>query len=310
MSLIESAKTVISTCMGVKKGERVLILIDTSKENIGRALFEAVQEVRAEPIIVKILPRKSNNEEPPQPVVEIMKHVDVIIVATEFSLTHTEARRVASRAGARIATLPGVTEEIFETLSTDFKEVEKKMKKIYWSVRNCKELKIETKLGTDLSLNTNGREWITEDTGICTEHGRLTNLPAGEIFIAPNEDSANGTIVVDGSFGEKLQKPLRIIIKDGYAEEAEDKEVEKQLAKKGKLSRAVSEFGIGLNPKAKITGIALQDKKVLGTCNIGFGDNFAIGGEIKCGMQAIAVIKQPTVKVDGRVILEEGKLVL
>ncbi|MEW6070954.1 MAG: aminopeptidase, partial [Candidatus Thermoplasmatota archaeon] len=305
-----SAKTVITKCMSVKKGERVLILVDTSKVSIGRALFEASREAKAESMLVKMLPRKSNNEEPPQPIAEIMRYVDVVIAVTEFSLTHTEARRAATRSGARIATLPGITEEIFESLNVDYEEIEKRMKKIYWGVRNCKQIKIETKLGTNVTLSTDGREWVTEDTGICKEHGKLTNLPAGEIFIAPNEGSANGTLIVDGSFGKKLQNPIKIIIKEGYAEEAQDKEIEKLLSKKGKLSRAVGEFGIGLNSKAKIIGFALQDKKALGTCHLCFGDNFAFGGKIKCDSYISAVIKEPTVKVDDRAILEEGKLVI
>ncbi|MDI6887880.1 MAG: aminopeptidase, partial [Candidatus Thermoplasmatota archaeon] len=218
MGLQESAKTIISTCMGVRKGERVVIIIDTSKENIGRALFEAAKEVKAEPVLVKILPTKADNEEPPAAVAEAMKHADVIIAATEFSLTHTEARKAATRSGARIAALPGITEEIFESLSADFEEIEKRIKKIYWAVRNCRKIEIETKLGTYVTLSTDGRKWVTEDTGICRERSKLTNLPAGEIFIAPNEGSANGTLIVDGSFGKKLQNPLRIIVKDGFAE--------------------------------------------------------------------------------------------
>ncbi|MDI6708017.1 MAG: aminopeptidase [Candidatus Thermoplasmatota archaeon] len=309
MGLQESAKTIISTCMGVRKGERAVIIIDTSKENIGQALFEAAKEVKAEPVLVKILPTKADNEEPPAAVAEAMKHADVIIAATEFSLTHTEARKAATRSGARIAALPGITEEIFESLSADFEEIEKRIKKIYWAVRNCRKIEIETKLGTYVTLSTDGRKWVTEDTGICRERSKLTNLPAGEIFIAPNEGSANGTLIVDGSFGKKLQNPLRIIVKDGFAE-SENEEAEKLLTKKGKLGRAVGEFGIGLNPKAKIIGFPLQDKKALGTCHLSFGDNFAFGGKIKCGAQAVAVIKEPTVKVDGRVILEEGKLVI
>lgn len=312
MVLLDGARTIINTCMAVKKGEKVLVLADTLKEQIGQALFQAAQEVRAEPLLVKMLPRKADGEEPPAPIAELMRHADVIIAATEFSLTHTEARRLATRAGARIATLPGVTEEMLSTggMTADFKEVEKNVKKTYWAVRGCEEVTIKTQLGTDLSLNIKDRPWVTDDTGICKERGKLTNLPAGEIFIAPNEGSANGQLIVDCSFGSKLVQPLKVVIKNGFAEELADKELEKIIAKKGKLGRAVGELGIGMNPNAKIIGNALEDEKVLGTCHLGFGDNFTFGGKIKCGSRLNAVIKNPTLRADGRIILENGKLVV
>ena len=65
MALIDGAKIAIHTCMGVKKGEDVLIITDTEKEAIGEALFQVALEARAEAIIVKMLPRSRHGEEPP-----------------------------------------------------------------------------------------------------------------------------------------------------------------------------------------------------------------------------------------------------
>ena len=46
MSLEDGAKTAVNICMGVKKGEKVLIITDTVKEKIGEALFQAEDGIR------------------------------------------------------------------------------------------------------------------------------------------------------------------------------------------------------------------------------------------------------------------------
>ena len=63
-------------------------------------------------VLVEILPRRSNGEEPPPQIAHLMGTVDVVLCPTSKSLTHTDARRRASAAGARVGTLPGVTEDI------------------------------------------------------------------------------------------------------------------------------------------------------------------------------------------------------
>lgn len=42
-----------------------------------------------------------------------MVQSDVVVCVTEHSLTHTQARMTAAAAGARVATMPGITEEMF-----------------------------------------------------------------------------------------------------------------------------------------------------------------------------------------------------
>jgi hypothetical protein len=50
-------------------------------------------------IITEIIPRKTHGEEPPEPVAKLMKVVDVILIPTSKSLSHTDSRRQASNYG-------------------------------------------------------------------------------------------------------------------------------------------------------------------------------------------------------------------
>lgn len=305
MDLYTSAKNIVNNYLDVKKNEKVLIIVDVGMEDIGKALFQAAEEAKAESLLVRMIPRKSHGEEPPKPVAEMMKYADAIIAATMFSLTHTKARRFAGIAGARIAIIPNLSGEIFAKggISADPEEIEKIVKKAHAAIKVGKMIKIKTDLGTEISLSIEPRAWIT-DTGACKEKGSLANLPAGEIFIAPNEGSTNGVLVVDGSFGKLLNTPQKIVVKKGIAEKVEDKETEKMLDKMGRNGKRVCEFGLGLNPNAKLSGHPVEDEKVLGTVHIGFGER------VKSGNHIDAIIKNPTVILDDKTILENGKLVL
>src|SRR3972149_256068 len=55
--------------------------------------------------------------------------------------------------------------------------------------------------GTALTFRVEGREWIAEDTGLCAKKGAFTTLPAGEIFVAVVEGTAEGRLVARGDLG-------------------------------------------------------------------------------------------------------------
>jgi leucyl aminopeptidase (aminopeptidase T) len=259
-----------------------------------------------------MLPRTRHGEEPPKPIAEMMRNADVIIAPTAFSLTHTQARKRANRAGARIATMPGIIQKMMSSggMTADFKEVEKSVKRLAKILEKTKTLRIITELGTDLEVSVEGRKWY-KDTGICHKKGDFMNLPAGEVFIAPKEGTANGKLIIDGAFWEILEEPVSIDVKDGYAKRITGtKDIAKQVSKRGKEGRNIGEVGIGMNPKAKIIGNVLEDEKVMGTVHVALGDNSTFGGKCKAGIHVDGIIKNPTFIADDRTILENGKLVV
>ncbi len=311
MSKVNGAKVAIETCLNVKKGERVLILTDTSKEAIAETIYQAAVEAGAMAVLTKIPEITQDGQEPPMPVAKMMRDMDVIVITTEMSMSHTAARRRASKAGARIATMPGITEHMLNEggMTADFKEILKVTRRVARKLRKGNKLVIKTELGTDITMDIKGRSWVTEDTGICNKKGDFTNLPAGEMFISPLEGSAKGVIMVDGSFNDPLLNPVKVNVKDGYATRivgAHD--VVKELNKGGKTGRNIAKVGIGLNPEAKIIGKILEDTKVLGTVNIGFGDNSMFGGRVKSKVHMAGIIKNPTLVIDNVIVIKDGEL--
>jgi leucyl aminopeptidase (aminopeptidase T) len=327
LSLEEGAKKVINDCMGVSPGESVLIIADTEKRAIGEALFNAAINAKSEAMYIIMLPRSRPGEEPPEGIAELMKHVDVVVAPTKCSLTHTQARREACKLGARIATMPNITDEMFSKggLTADFQEVRARIEQAYDKIKNAKTAHITTAKGTDLKMNINGERWV-KDTGILQDRGRYGNLPAGELFLAPDEGTANGTLVVDGAMAgtPKLDEPIKITIENGFAQKIEGgsaaEKLREMLAEAGeKLKTAgsdpnlvfnIAELGIGMNDKAKVIGSPLEDEKVLGTVHVAVGDNSTFGGRVKAGVHLDGIIMDPTLKLDDIELIKDGELQL
>ena len=76
----------------------------------------------------------------------------------------------------------------------------------------------------------------------------------------------------------------------------------------GNNARNIAEFGIGTNDSARLSGVLLEDEKVLGTIHIALGNNSSMGGKIKVPIHLDGVVKKPTVYLDGKLLMEGGKL--
>lgn len=302
----------IRDCVGLQPGERTLIITDEPLRSIGYALWKAAKELGSETVLVEILPRKSNGEEPPAEIAEMMTKYDVVLCPTSRSLTHTNARRTACANGARVATLPGVTEEIMiRCMGADYLRIAERTGKLVERMSSISTIRVTSPAGTDIVMPMKGRRAIAS-TGMIRNRGDWGNLPTGEAYLAPLEGLSNGIVVVDGSMATVglVKEPIRITVKDGYATTieggAEAKRLTELLEPHGLDGRNVAEFGIGTNDRAILTGVILEDEKVMGTIHIAFGDNKSMGGNVKVSSHLDGLIKDPTVWFDDECIMKDG----
>ncbi|MEO3992999.1 MAG: aminopeptidase, partial [Desulfurococcaceae archaeon TW002] len=282
-SLLNAAEIALTRCLRVKAGESVLVVTDEPLRNIGLHLWIKAKELGAEAIYVEMIPRSIHGEEPPKPVAEAMKASNVVIAPTSKSITHTVARKEATERGARVATMPGITEDIFiRTISVDYELIQRITNAVADVLDEGKEVRVVTDLGTDLTFSIEGRK-ARRSTGILVNPGDWGNLPSGEAYIAPVEGTANGIIVVDGSMAGVgvLTQPIKIFFRNGIATRieggSEATKLNELLSRYGVEARNLGEFGIGTNPGARISGIVLEDEKVMGTIHIALGSNFDFG---------------------------------
>lgn len=307
MTLNENTKTILETCMGVLPEESVLIITDTATHpSIGLELYNTAKQIGCDVLLMTMEPRDHHAQEPPVAVAEAMKAVDVLLIPTSKSLTHTQAKLAAKKSGVRIATMPGITLEMMESggITADYLTVKYTTSTLKKKLKKAKEIRIVTDLGTDIILNVEGCDWH-EDHGICHKAGSSTNLPAGEVFVAPK--NAQGIFVVDGSMGGlgMLESPLTITVKNGKAVDftgPRADELRYMLDKVGPLARNLAELGIGTNQAAHLIGNILEDEKVAGTVHIALGDNSTFGGDVIAGIHLDGIITKPSVFVDGELL--------
>jgi leucyl aminopeptidase (aminopeptidase T) len=314
--LLSASTIAIRDCMGARSGERVLIVTDEPLRAIGLALHRAARDLGLDVLLVEMLPRRSNGEEPPPEVAELMRRADIVLCPTSKSLTHTDSRRAASLAGARVATLPGVTEEIMiRCMNADYGEIAARTYRLCERLEGTEVVRVMAPAGTDISMPIGGRR-AHASSGLFREKGQWGNLPTGEAYLAPLEGRSEGVVVVDGSMAGVglLSRPLRIVVEGGYATEItggpEAGALVALLAPHGRDARTVAEFGIGTNDRATLTGVILEDEKVMGTIHVAFGDNKSMGGTVRVASHLDGLVKEPTVWFDDVKVMEEGRLLI
>jgi leucyl aminopeptidase (aminopeptidase T) len=316
MSDLERAvSAVVNDCLGVREGEAVLVVADPPMLGLGERLRGAAGRAGAEAMMMLMAERNVHGEEPPDAVAAAMLAADVVLCPTVKSLSHTAARRKACEAGARAATLPGVSEDMLaRVMSADVEGLRRKGAAVADILTNGSEGRITCPNGSDLRLVLGDREGITDD-GDLRAPGAFGNLPAGEGFISPMETEGEGVLVVDGTIDsiDTGDAPVELRVEGGNLVAASGEpgaELLEMLRGAGPGGTGVAELGIGTNEKAILTGNLLEDEKILGTCHIAFGASAGIGGVVQVPIHIDCVVMRPTVEIDGEPIVRDGELLV
>ncbi|ETT59409.1 leucyl aminopeptidase [Paenibacillus sp. FSL R7-277] len=302
---------VLKDCLGLAGGELLAVVADDDKRDLAESVYEAGKRLGAESMLLVMQPRSRSGEEPPAPVAEAMAKADVAVCITTHSMTHTAARKQAAAAGTRVATMPGITDDMFShgAITADYGQVKALTEQVAALLSAGSRVRVE-KEGLALTFSIDGREGILS-TGLYLNPGESGNLPSGEAYIAPLEGTASGQIKVDGSVAGigALDGPMVLTVEDGRLIHAGGEHGGKLLDMLGDGDgRLLGEFGIGTNNKARITGVVLEDEKVYGTIHVAFGSNNTFGGVVAAGVHIDAVVMKPDVYIDDKLIMQAGEL--
>jgi len=303
--------------MGAKPGESVLVVCDTEKHEIGYELYLSAIRLGHKSVYVEMEPLEVNGQEPLDSIAEMMKQFDVVLCPTLRSLTHTQARRDASATGARVATFPGITKDVMiRGLNADYKRIAERSLNLKAVLEKGKRVRVTSEKGTDIQFSIEGRS-VHASKGLFHAPGESGNLPTGETFLAPVEGTAEGVFIVDGSFagvGLMENSDIKLTVKNGVVTDIEGGEnatqLAKILAKVGGDAYNIAEFGVGTNESAQLSGLILEDEKVMGTIHIAVGDNMGFGGKVKVPLHLDGVVKSPDVYLDGELIMKKGNFTI
>ena len=311
--LDRAVQTVVRRCLAVQSGEDVVVVVDEPLQELGEKLRDAAQAAGGEGVLTVMSPRPTDGAEPPAPVAEALAACDVFIAPASRSLSHTLARKRASEAGARGATMPHVTADMLARLmAIDFDRLRARSRAVAELLDSGTEAHVTCPRGSDLRLDLGGRTGIPDD-GDLTAPGAFGNLPCGEGFIAPA--GGDGTMVARSlaAIGLTRGHPARLTLEDGHLANAEGPEGEQllgMLREHGAQGTNLAELGVGTNDRAKLTGNVLEDEKILGTVHVAFGASIAIGGTVSVPIHLDCVVTEASLTVDGTPVLDEGRFVL
>ncbi len=310
--LAPAAAIIVERCLAVAPGEEVLVIVDPATRAIGEALRDRAKAAGADAVLTVMDERANDGTEPPDVVAVGLRACQVFMAPTSRSLSHTVARKRATDAGARGATLPGVTEEMLaRAMAIDFDLMAVRSAQVAQLLTDAGSARVTCPRGSNLTLDLTGREGIPDD-GELSQPGSFGNLPCGEGFIAPL--GGDGTLVAASLAPLGVSRePARLTVEDGRIAGAEGglgPEFLQRLRVHGEKGTNLAELGVGTNEHAQLTGNILEDEKILGTVHVAFGASAGIGGTVTVPIHLDVVVLEPTLEIGGQRVLDAGRYVL
>lgn len=311
------AHRVMDAYLGVRAGERVLIVTDTrTSASLPAALSEQALALGADPVVTVMAPRPRSGVEPPASVAAAMLECDVVVSVASTSMYHTEAKGAAQRKGVRGCFNAPSREDawIDGAMTADFVKIREISERLADRLRGRREIRVVSPAGTDLVASIDGREpkgWLT---GICRNPGEVSAYPGGEVSLPPVEGTAEGRVVVERVMTDLglLSSPIIWIVEGGQVVSieggAEARRLEEHIEGVAN-ARNIGEIGIGMNPASRLTADITESKKTLGTAHIAMGDSAGeYGGTVVSDVHLDGMVLEARIEVDGQVVVDRGEV--
>lgn len=336
-SLMRGARKVVSTCLGLLPGEELLIFVDETTLEVERLIHQAAveQQVHSTILLVPLEDqvRYAKNKDFPLPIQAAMRDAKAIVtcVSDQPEAMNFRAMIIRMTRGyqTRIANCPGMSVEMLSTaVDVDYPAMASRCHLLALGLVKGRMMEIITEDDQrkahvfSVSLGHWERVPVTS-TGLI-EEGVWGNIPSGETYLAPLEDSAEGEIIINGSVpgyvfpkGQEIKLTFKhgelvsIVPNDNPGAQLLQAEIDTAHLTGDQNCHRLAEVGIGVNPRVKrLTGKPLMDEKKAGTAHIALGSNKDFGGNLDSSVHLDLVTQAPTIKVNGVTILQQGNLVI
>jgi len=316
-NLFTVANRLAQDSIKLQRGEKVCVVTDTGRLDLAQVFMAVVATYDTDPILVVMAPRAEHGREVPEIVATAMEGADVVFQVVTHAMTHTDATQRAMQAGARVLVLRGVTEDMMlhGAINADYNQIAVTCAKVYEWLDAASDVQVQTAQGTDLKLSLAGRHPHILD-GLVKGPGTFAAMPDGETAISPAEGSTEGILVIEHTMDGLglLDSPIRMEVAKGKVVSIEGGESARRLRRlvdaADEHATNIAEFAIGTNPQARLIGIMAEDKKLEGAVHIAIGDNHVLGGAIKSNIHLDGMLLNPTVEIDGKRVIDEGRLLL
>lgn len=231
------------------------------------------------------LPETGNLSDKTERLSSIIEASTIILSMPEYSATaplYEYSRRLDK---LRVASMPGAAKFMEETgLAADYKKIKKRCEVLVPIFNRASGAEVRFSSGHfcyfDLSINNAyGEDGILYPERGGTEYS-CCNLPAGEVYLVPNESQESRThgelpFVMGKKLGVFSIDHNRIVDIRGLGPEIDH--FRQRILQDGAWQN-IAEFAIGINDRATVTGNVLQDEKA--GFHWAFGRSDHLGGNV------------------------------
>ena len=323
--LMPGARNAVATCLGVRAGERVVLIADEATRAVAASVAAALREREARCtglLLEEFGPRPMTVA--PAEVLDALEVADVGMLCMTPQPGELAARmaivRVVERRQIRYAHMVGVTPQIMQQgMRADYRMVDRLSEKLRERMLRAKTLTVRTEAGTEFAAHFDrGLDWVKTSGLINPRY--WSNLPAGEVFTTPA--TVDGTFVCDatagdhfnGKYGDLQSTPLLLTIKGARLVDVacERKDLQQEFwdyCHTDENSDRVGELAFGTNlGLTEMIGVLLQDEKFPGV-HLAFGDPYGsqTHADWKSATHVDVLTRQCDVWIDDDQVIEKGR---
>ncbi|MDG6907890.1 MAG: hypothetical protein JRN20_19140 [Nitrososphaerota archaeon] len=301
-----AAHTILTTCAGAKKEDRILIASDSHDRRV-RYLSSVGEELGALVSIEQI--DGEITREPTKELAKKMLDNEIIIFCVNEKRTllwgHADARVAAVRNGGRVLFL---TQDLDDTPAPgELERISARSQRLGDILETVSDVSVVTGAASQLEVKLAKRKSLRLSS-LLSKPGSWGAVPDyAEAAVPPMETGSNGSLQVDGTIVGigKVDSPVELKFENGRLRGISGgrvaKEFERLLSEYDDSARILCELGFGTNHlRSEIRG-EFDDKKALGSLHIGLGDNHTFGGENRSSLHIDCLVSHPEVRFDGRI---------
>lgn len=329
------ARKVLAECLALKAGDLLALFWDETTAIPARVLVEVAGELDIDVRERRVSLREQAEFSPQRGLsledkeaLEAARGI-ITLISNQIAGTgyRTELLKYGTDGGRRLGHMPGGNLSVLaHAVNIDYEQAVERCDDLALALTLGRTVRLETYVpgaggrrerACELKFGIAGRVPITS-TGIIPI-GTWGNLPGGETFIAPEEDTAEGTFVLNGAFKDFVLRPPAYVLLHFNAGRLTDIEgtsaatarfrliLDYGRAHGGEHYNALAELGIGVNPSIKeLTGNGLFDEKCYGTAHVAIGDSTRYGGRNAARIHEDLITRAPSLWIDDKPILTNG----
>jgi leucyl aminopeptidase (aminopeptidase T) len=326
--LVNAARRIVEGALGLAAGERIVIIVDRSRHDLGTTLHEVAKSTGAKTLVLELedLGERPHRRVPDELAKELeTAQASVLLCGFEEGeqSMRVELIDLVRKLSLRHAHMIGVTKRsMLAGFSVDPARILDATRSVRTRLRPDSIIRLRTPAGSDFEVKLHPAHRWLEHVGVIRP-GRWENLPSGEIETAPGE--ARGVFVADASMGGHFgqaagllaDRPVRLEIEGGYCKAVRcrdlslQREVERFIRAEHNGDRVGSVgFGTNVGISAAIGDVSCDQN--MPSMHIGLGSTFAdqTGASWNCRTQITFTCLSADVDIDGAPLLRRGRYII